>query len=90
MEVRGGESAWLVIKNRDPGKHGITVEALGIDVTVSPGSKKAVELRDLPADTYKCICRLSWHEAFLIGTQGVAESARRVEAERGGARSSRP
>ena len=79
-----------MVKNSDPGTRRFTVEALGSDMPVNPGSETAAELRDLPAGTYTFSCRLFGHEAFMTGARAGAASARRTDAARGGARDHRP
>jgi plastocyanin len=54
--VPAGKPAKFVIKNRDLTVHTYTIEALGIDVNVLPGSEELTELSSLTAGTYVYSC----------------------------------
>ncbi len=58
LTVPVGKSAKFVIKNRDLTVHTFTIEELGIDVKVLPGSEKLIELSSPPAGTYVYSCTL--------------------------------
>lgn len=51
-----GTPAKFVIRNRDLTMHSFTIEELGIDVDVLPGSEALVELSSLPEGTYEYVC----------------------------------
>lgn len=56
VTVPAGRPARFVIKNRDLTVHTFTIEELGIDVKVLPGSEELVELPSPPAGTYAYSC----------------------------------
>ena len=56
LTVTAGKPAKFVIKNRDHTVHTFTIEELGIDVKVLPGSEELIELSSLPAGTYVYSC----------------------------------
>ena len=56
LTVPAGKPAKFVIKNRDLTVHSFTIEELGIDVKVLPGSEKLIELSSPPAGTYVYSC----------------------------------
>ena len=56
LEIPAGKPARFVIKNRDLTVHTFTIEKLGIDVKVLPGSEKLIELSSPPAGTYVYTC----------------------------------
>ena len=57
LTVPAGKPIKLVIKNSDLTVHSFTIEELGIDVKVLPGSEKLIELPSPPAGTYLYSCR---------------------------------
>ncbi len=56
LTIPAGKPAKFVIKNRDLTVHTFTIEELGIDVEVLPGSEKLIELSSPPAGTYVYTC----------------------------------
>ncbi|MEO8469635.1 MAG: cupredoxin domain-containing protein [Chloroflexota bacterium] len=58
----------IVFKNSDPIVHTFTVDALGIDVKVGPGSEKLIDLTPLKPGTYEFYCRISGHKDEMHGT----------------------
>ena len=56
LTIPAGKPAKLVIKNGDLTVHTFTIEELGIDVKVLPGSEELVELSSPPAGTYVYLC----------------------------------
>ena len=58
LTVPAGKPAKFVIKNRDLTAHTFTIEELGIDVKLLPGSEELVELSSPPAGTYAYLCTL--------------------------------
>ncbi len=56
LTVPAGTPTKFVITNRDLTVHTFTIEALGIDVKVLPGSEELIELSSLPAGTYVYVC----------------------------------
>ena len=56
LTVPAGKPAKFVIKNRDLTVHTFTIEELGIDVKVLPGSEELIELSSPPAGTYVYLC----------------------------------
>lgn len=71
LEARTGQSLRLLVRNSDPGTHSFTVETLDMDVTISPGSERLVELADLPPGEYVYVCKLFGHESIMKGTLAV-------------------
>ena len=58
LTVPAGKPVKFVIKNRDLTGHSFTIEELGIDVKVLPGSEELIELSSHPAGTYVYSCTL--------------------------------
>ena len=56
LTVPAGKPAKFVIKNRDLTVHTFTIEELGIDVKVLPGSEELIELSSPPVGTYVYSC----------------------------------
>ncbi len=56
LTVPAGKPAKFVVRNRDLTVHTFTIEALGIDVKVLPGSEVLIELSSPPAGTYVYAC----------------------------------
>ena len=56
LTVLAGKPAKFVIKNRDLTVHTFTIEGLGIDVKVLPGSEELIELSPPPAGAYVYSC----------------------------------
>ena len=56
LTVLAGKPAKFVIKNRDLTVHTFTIEGLGIDVKVLPGSEELIELSPRPAGAYVYSC----------------------------------
>lgn len=48
----------LLVHNADPFTHDLTIEALGIDVVVGPGSDALVELSSAASGTYPFVCTI--------------------------------
>ncbi len=61
LEAPAGKPVRLVIKNRDLTMHTFTIEELGIDVKVVPGSEKLIVLSSPPAGSYMYMCVMSNH-----------------------------
>ena len=68
LTVPAGEPAKFVIKNRDLTVHTFTIEELGIDVKVLPGSEKLIELSSPPAGTYVYECTLGIPPSQILHT----------------------
>ncbi len=78
LEVPAGKPAKFVIKNRDLTVHTFTIEELGVDVKVVPGSEKLIVLSSPPAGRYMYMCTISNHaeleyDARETGTLVVSE-----------------
>ena len=58
LTVPAGKLATFVIKNHDLTAHTFTIQELGIDVKVLPGSEELIELSSPPAGTYVYSCTL--------------------------------
>ena len=58
LTVPAGKPVKFLIRNRDLTVHTFTIEELGIDVKVLPGSEKLIELSSPPAGTYVYQCTL--------------------------------
>ena len=56
LTVPAGKPAKFVIRNRDLTVHTFTIEALGINVKVLPGSEELIELPAPPAGTHVYSC----------------------------------
>ena len=56
LSVPTGKPVKFVIKNHDLTVHTFTIEELGIDVKVLPGSEELIELASPPAGTYVYSC----------------------------------
>ena len=54
--VPAGKTAKFFIKNNDLTVHTFTIQELGIDVKVLPGSENLIELSSPPAGTYVYVC----------------------------------
>ena len=63
LTARNGQK--VVVKNSDPFLHTFTIDALGIDVTVLPGSEKLIALTGAKTgETYAFHCKVPGHEAM--------------------------
>ncbi|MEO8462102.1 MAG: cupredoxin domain-containing protein [Chloroflexota bacterium] len=61
----------FVFHNGDPIVHTFTIDALGIDVKVGPGSEKLFELTSPKPGTYQFYCRITGHAETMQGTLTV-------------------
>jgi len=68
LEARAGEPVRILVKNADPGMHSFTIQALGTDVKVNPGSERLVELGTVPPGEYTYVCKLFGHDQTMKGT----------------------
>lgn len=59
--TRGGK---VYVENDDPILHTFTIQALGIDVKLGPGTGKVVSLEEVPAGEYVFYCRVTGHESM--------------------------
>jgi plastocyanin len=64
LEVQAGETAKIVVKNKDFIGHTFTIEELGIDFTFLPLNERLIELPPLVAGEYSYICTVPGHEAM--------------------------
>ncbi len=71
VRVSSAEPSKLVIKNRDFTVHTFTIKELGVDVTITGGSEKLVQLPALAAGTYEYVCTVVGHEE-MRGTLKVS------------------
>lgn len=62
LTVDSGRTARLVIENRDLVVHTFTIDELGIDKGLLPGSEVLIEVPDVPAGTYTFRCAIAGHE----------------------------
>lgn len=73
LEARSGQPVRILVRNGDPGAHSFTIEALGADVVVSPGSERLVEIANASPGEYAYHCRLFGHEGTMKGTLVVTQ-----------------
>jgi plastocyanin len=68
LEVASGQSVRILVRNSDPGAHSFTIDALGVDETVNPGSERLIEIANLAPGEYAYQCTLFGHAAVMKGT----------------------
>ncbi len=67
---QSGKTTKILLKNSDPFVHTFTIDKLGIDYTVGPGSEKLVEIKAPAVGDYEFYCKISGHED-MKGTLAV-------------------
>ena len=73
LETKAAEPLRLVLKNSDLFMHTFIIEELDVDVTVTPGSEKLLELTPTTAGEYAYACDIPGHED-MVGTLTVLAS----------------
>ncbi|MDI2588683.1 cupredoxin domain-containing protein [Psychrobacillus sp. NEAU-3TGS] len=65
ITIPNGRTTMLILKNKGTKKHTFTVEKLGIDTEVQPGTEKTITVNPLNSGTYDLICRYHFQEGMI-------------------------
>ena len=65
ITIPNGRTTTLILKNKGTKKHTFTVEKLGIDVEVEPGTEKTITVKPTETGTYDLICRYHFQEGMV-------------------------
>ena len=64
ITIPNGRTTMLILKNKGAKKHTFTVEKLGIDAEVQPGTEKTITVKPKQTGTYDLICRYHLQEGM--------------------------
>ncbi|HWO76407.1 MAG TPA: cupredoxin domain-containing protein [Bacillus sp. (in: firmicutes)] len=67
ITIPNGRTTTLILKNQGNKEHTFTVEKLGIDAEVQPGTEKTINVKPEKPGTYELICRYHVREG-MVGT----------------------
>ena len=65
ITIPNGRTTTLILKNKGTKKHTFTVEKLGIDAEVQPGTEKTITVKPIKSGTYDLICRYHFQEGMV-------------------------
>jgi plastocyanin len=65
ITISNGRTATLILKNKGKKKHTFTVEKLGIDAEVQPGTEKTITVKPEMPGTFELICRYHFQEGMV-------------------------
>ncbi|SDM59624.1 Plastocyanin [Psychrobacillus sp. OK028] len=65
ITIPNGRTTTLILKNKGMKKHTFTVEKLGIDAEVQPGTEKTISVKPIKSGTYDFICRYHFQEGMV-------------------------
>ncbi|NEU31278.1 cupredoxin domain-containing protein [bacterium LRH843] len=65
ITIPNGRTTTLILKNKGTKKHTFTVEKLGIDAEVQPGTEKTITVKPIKTGTYDLICRYHFQEGMV-------------------------
>ena len=65
ITIPNGRATTLILKNEGKKKHTFTVEKLGIDAEVQPGTEKTITVKPEKPGTYELICRYHFQEGMV-------------------------
>ena len=65
ITIPNGRTTTLILKNKGTKKHTFTVEKLGIDAEVEPGTEKTITVKPIKNGTYDLICRYHFQEGMV-------------------------
>ena len=65
ITIPNGRTTMLILKNKGTKKHTFTVEKLGIDTEVQPGTEKTITVKPINSGTYDLLCRYHFQEGMI-------------------------
>ncbi|CAH0210200.1 hypothetical protein SRABI84_02121 [Peribacillus simplex] len=65
ITIPNGTATTLILKNKGTKEHTFTVEKLGIDAEVQPGTEKNITVNPKQPGTYELICRFHFQEGMV-------------------------
>jgi plastocyanin len=65
ITIPNGKTTMLTLKNKGVKEHTFTVEKLGIDVDLKPGTVKSITVKPQQPGTYELICRFHFREGMV-------------------------
>ncbi|WP_053363548.1 cupredoxin domain-containing protein [Bacillus sp. FJAT-27251] len=65
ITIPSGATTTLILKNKGKKEHTFTVEKLGIDAEVRPGTEKTITVKPKQPGTYELICRYHFQEGMV-------------------------
>lgn len=65
ITIPNGKSTTLVLKNRGKKEHTFTVDQLGIDAEVQPGTEKTITVTPKNPGTYELVCRYHLQQGMV-------------------------
>ncbi|MFJ7826148.1 cupredoxin domain-containing protein [Psychrobacillus sp. NPDC096623] len=65
ITIPNGRTTTLILKNKGTKKHTFTVEELGIDAEIQPGTEKTITVNPIKSRTYNLICRYHFQEGMV-------------------------
>ena len=65
ITIPNGTATTLILKNKGTKEHTFTVEKLGIDAEVQPGTEKNITVNPKQPGTYELICRYHFQEGMV-------------------------
>ena len=65
ITIPNGKTTTLILKNKGSKKHTFTVEKLGIDAEIQPGTEKTITVKPKQTGTYDLICRYHFQEGMV-------------------------
>ena len=65
ITIPNGTTTTLILKNKGTKEHTFTVEKLGIDAEVQPGTEKNITVKPKKIGTYDLICRYHLQEGMV-------------------------
>ncbi len=65
ITIPNGKSTTLVLKNRGKKEHTFTVDQLGVDAEVQPGSEKTITVTPKNPGTYELVCRYHLQQGMV-------------------------
>ena len=65
ITIPNGRTTTLILKNQGKKEHTFTVEKLGIDAEIQPGTEKTITMKPEKPGTYELICRYHFQEGMV-------------------------
>ncbi|MCM3677156.1 cupredoxin domain-containing protein [Peribacillus simplex] len=65
ITIPNGTATTVILKNKGTKEHTFTLEKLGIDVEVQPGTEKNITVKPKQPGTYELICRYHFKEGMV-------------------------
>lgn len=65
ITIPNGTATTVILKNKGTKEHTFTMEKLGIDVEVQPGTEKNITVKPKQPGTYELICRYHFKEGMV-------------------------